>query len=206
MKNQDIHYRKNVVYVGFSEEEKNTINEKLIFFGIKRRKINIIFEDNLKDGLKHQGKLIVIRMKKFDYDFKEYDIDNRHFFKNFDYVCVCTNNSYIKSYFDCWYSKISIINISDIIRIPRVYIGQGSGYYLSKKRNNIKMTAKRRNNVDMLHNYLIRKRKYLKTKDIASELNVSIRWVERYMKDLIYIYGDIGYDKKEKTWYICKQR
>ena len=41
-------------------------------------------------------------------------------------------------------------------------------------------------------------------KEIMNKLKVNEKWLQRYMKDMNYLYNNIGYNKKKRLWYVVK--
>lgn len=77
-------------------------------------------------------------------------------------------------------------------------------YYINEKEH-IKFTLKRKQNIDMLYNYL-KDKTFITTKKISNDLKVSKRWVQRYMHDINLLYENIGYDENNKRWYITSTK
>ena len=48
----------------------------------------------------------------------------------------------------------------------------------------------------------LKKKKTIKTSDLARRFNVSIRSAERYLIDYNKLYRNIGYDYSKNEWYI----
>ncbi|MGC8141127.1 hypothetical protein ACP3W2_27260, partial [Salmonella enterica] len=70
-------------------------------------------------------------------------------------------------------------------------------YYKEEKENELKEEIKynkdKKEKLNILFQYT-KKYKVRKTSDIAKDLNMSERSIERYMKDLNNLYHNIGYD------------
>lgn len=193
--------KRNVVFVGLTENQEKLIREE----GYKWDKFpKLIFENNLEDALKHQGFMLVIKMDEMPDSFLNFDINNRHYFKNFDKVIYCiknyrytTNNTISKL------SKISFEPMNYLYNFNPHYLVRVYQNYLQK--NNVKKTEKRLNNMEMLYKYLKGKKK-VTTEEIMNHFKVSSKWVQRYMLDVNEKYHNIGYEFINKYWYIVKQR
>ena len=70
-----------------------------------------------------------------------------------------------------------------------------------KNENKTKYTKPRINNIEKIYKY-IKNYKTIKTSQIAKELKISERMVQRYMKYINEIYNNIGYDYSNNEWYI----
>ena len=64
-----------------------------------------------------------------------------------------------------------------------------------------KCNSEKQANLNKLYAYLT-KFTSITTKQIAEDLNIRGRTVERYMKDLNKTYQNIGYDYKQSKWYL----
>lgn len=74
------------------------------------------------------------------------------------------------------------------------------------KKKNIKYTKKRLANIQKLKICLLKMRKdYFKMEDLEKKLKVNKKWLQRYLKDMNYLYKNIGFDKKKRCWYIVKK-
>ena len=75
--------KRNVVFVGLTENQQKLISED----SYKWDKFpKLIFEETLDAALKHQGFLIVIKAENMPNNFLKFDINNRHYFKNYDII------------------------------------------------------------------------------------------------------------------------
>ena len=45
---------------------------------------------------------------------------------------------------------------------------------------------------------------YFNMSDLQKKLKVNKKWLQRYLKDMNYIYNNVGYDKRKKAWYVIK--
>ena len=193
--------KRNVVFVGFNENQKKLISED----SYKWDKFpKLIFEDTLDGALKHQGFLIVIKIDNMPNNFLNFDVNNRHYFKNFDKVIYCVKNyHYITSNV---LSKMSKITFE-----PFNYIYNFSSYFLIRmyknflEKNNSKKTKRRLNNIENLNKYL-KGKKQVTTEEVMKQFGVSSKWVQRYMEDVNEKYHNIGYNFIDKYYYIVKKR
>ena len=193
--------KRNVVFVGFSDNQKKLVSED----SYKWDKFpKLIFEETIDAALKHQGFLIVIKAENMPNNFLEFDINNRHYFKNYDKVIYCVKNYRYMT--NTTFSKMSKISFE-----PFNYFYNFNSYFLIRmykeylKNNNSNKTKKRLDNIESLNNYLKGKKK-VTTEEIMKHFGVSSKWVQRYMADVNQKYHNIGYDYLDKCWYIVKQR
>ena len=74
------------------------------------------------------------------------------------------------------------------------------------KKQKIKYTKKRLANIQKLKSSLLKMRKdYFKMEDLEKKLKVNKKWLQRYLKDMNYLYKNIGFNKKKRCWYIVKK-
>ena len=188
--------KRNIVFVGFTPRQEKLIREDNYY------KVNrfpkFIFVDTLEEALKHQGFMLIIKNFEID-NFTTYDIDNRHQFRKFTKVIICQKNREVSNEF----SKIQIKSLDYIYHLNAAMLINEYQRFLNKE--NKKKTAKREKNMAQLAQYLKGKR-YVCSKEIQDNFQVSPRWVERYMQDLAEIYQNIGYIKSKKLYYIVKNK
>ena len=188
--------KRNVVFVGFNKREQKMFLED---FSKWDKFPKFIFLDTLEEALKHQGFMLIIKDEEFNYSFREYDINNRHMFRKYIMVKILTHN---KRYSDS-YSKISIEPNDFKYSYNAEYFILLYKRYLEKNLN--KKTTKRLENIERVHNYL-KKKRFITTKKIMLDLNVSDKWVKRYMQDVNDKYQNIGFDRYNKIWYVVKNK
>ena len=69
----------------------------------------------------------------------------------------------------------------------------------------IKFTKKRLENIKKLKTCINKMSKdYFNMSDLQKKLKVNKKWLQRYLKDMNYIYNNVGYDKRKKAWYVIK--
>ena len=148
--------------------------------------------------------MLVIVINDMPDSFLTFDINNRHYFKNFTKVVFCVKNYYYSS-------PDVLLKMSKISFNPFNYLYNFNPHYLIKlyqnylQEINVKKTPKRLNNIEMLSKYLKGKKK-VTTEEVMKHFGVSSKWVERYMFDVNQKYQNIGYEYLNKYWYIVKQR
>ncbi len=80
---------------------------------------------------------------------------------------------------------------------------------ISKEQENkkeIKFTKKRLENIEKLKTCINKIRKdYFKMEDLEKKLHVNKKWLQRYLKDMNYLYNNIGFDRRKKLWYIVRK-
>lgn len=184
--------QKNVVVVGFSKEERNSLGIPYIDTGA------IHYVKTMREASKYQGYLLVI-------DNKE-----KENLTTFDKKYRKTLNKYARIWLyhetcDWEYDKFS-----NIERVGR-YIFEDISYGITEeweeyKKRKEKQQEKSFNKnkqakLQTLYNYL-KNYKTIKTTKISQDLNLNVRSIERYMRDLNNIYHNIGYDYSKNEWYL----
>jgi len=161
----------------------------------------IIEVNDLKEALNHQGFLLIIN--KLDIEpisYIDFDIKYRNKFKNYNLVII--NSDKIGK------NNQNILDTKLIINkkfyLNNLILTNMYEYYIYEKEH-IKFTLKRKQNIDMLYNYL-KDKTFITTKKISNDLKVSKRWVQRYMQDINLLYENIGYDENNKRWYITSTK
>lgn len=161
----------------------------------------IIEVNDLKEALNHQGFLLIIN--KLDIEpisYIDFDIKYRNKFKNYNLVII--NSDKIGK------NNQNILDTKLIINkkfyLNNLILTNMYEYYINEKEH-IKFTLKRKQNIDMLYNYL-KDKTFITTKKISNDLKVSKRWVQRYMHDINLLYENIGYDENNKRWYITSTK
>lgn len=207
-------YKRNIVIVGLNEREK----EKLFFEDIRKQILfmtppdelsrfpYIVYEDTLVEGLKHQGFLMILKINEKITNYIEYDIKNRHKFKKFTYVYL-----YDDDLINCYsflnenpFKKLQLISGRELFySLNYIFLKRKYKQYIENEKLKEKMTQKRKNNIERLNNYL-KEKKFATTKQIANDLGVSTKWVDRYTLDLAIVHQNIGFDDINKQWYITK--
>lgn len=206
-------YKRNIVVVGLNEREK----EKLWFKDVRESKDEwntndythrfpyVIFEDTLEDGLKHQGFLIIIKTNIDSLNYIEYDIKNRHKFKKFNEVYFYNENKKINCINrSVAFNKIHIISSYDLFYdFSEHFLKRNYLSYIESEKFKDRMTKKRKENIEKLNKYL-KGKKFVNVDEVAKDLNVSNKWVIRYMEDLYLTHQNIGCITKNKEWYVTK--
>ena len=203
-------YKRNVVIVGLNEKEK----AKLFFKDIRELKDewkdddythrfpHVIFEDTLEDGLKHQGFLLIVKMDLANDNYLEYDIKNRHKFKMFYKAYLYDEN--IKTPPINMYNRYKKIRFVDsynlFYNVSQSFLEREYEEYIENEKRISKMTKKRKNNIEKLNKYL-KGKKNVTREQIEKDLNVSRKWVIRYMNDLFITHQNIGLITHNKEWY-----
>lgn len=161
----------------------------------------IIEVNDLKEALNHQGFLLIINELDIEpISYIDFDIKYRNKFKNYNLVII--NSDKIGK------NNQNILDTKLIINkkfyLNNLILTNMYEYYINEKEH-IKFTLKRKQNIDMLYNYL-KDKTFITTKKISNDLKVSKRWVQRYMQDINLLYENIGYDENNKRWYITSTK
>ena len=161
----------------------------------------IIEVNDLKEALNHQGFLLIINELDIEpISYIDFDIKYRNKFKNYNLVII--NSDKIGK------NNQNILDTKLIINkkfyLNNLILTNMYEYYIYEKEH-IKFTLKRKQNIDMLYNYL-KDKTFITTKKISNDLKVSKRWVQRYMQDINLLYENIGYDENNKRWYITSTK
>ncbi len=183
--------KKNIVLVGFSYAERNSIGAPEIG--------KVIILDKLEDAKKHQGYLLVVNNKD-NIPMVELDKKYRKHFNK--YTRVWLYNEKYKTYIDK-YSNIELV-YNYIFNGICLWLWDEWELYKEKlehENTSSSYTKKRLENIEKLHTYL-RNYKTIKTNKICEDLRINARMVQRYMKDINDIYHNIGYDYSNNEWYI----
>lgn len=191
--------KKNVVIVGFTDSERNSISIPLLDEPYCYTQ-EVHYVKSLSDITKYQGYLLIIDNSD---NKRLVDIDKKYRKSLNKYELIWLYNSnYNKYYKDKW---------SRIEKIDR-YLFNDLGYGLGEEWNSYKLLKEKddeiitfnkykQKNMNILFNYL-KRYKTRKTKDISKDLKINERSIQRYMHDLNRIYHNIGYDYTNNEWYI----
>lgn len=191
--------KKNVVIVGFTDSERNSISTPLLDEPYCYTQV-VHYVKSLSDITKYQGYLLIIDNSD---NKRLVDIDKKYRKTLNKYELIWLYNSnYNRHYKDKW---------SRIEKIDR-YLFNDLGYSLGEEWNSYKVLKEKndetitfnkykQNNMNILCNYL-KRYKTRKTKDISKDLKLNERSIQRYMHDLNKIYHNIGYDYTNNEWYI----
>lgn len=211
--------KRNIVFVGFDQEEL----EKLEFKDIRESKEHwnnndfthrfprLVYLDTLEQAKRHQGLILFLKMEE-EFDFVEYDRKNRKKFKNYEYVfLVVKEKSNIQSFYQVvnlahilnQYSKIAIIQFFHLRYHPSIHIVLEYIYKQTLQNSKKTLSRIRLENVEKLKTYT-QNNKYIDIKKSAFELQVSTKWIKRYLMDMNLIYHNVGYDKQEQQFYVTK--
>lgn len=182
-------FKKNIVIVGFLEDEKRSISIPPIG--------EINYFDKIEQSKNHQGYLIIVNNKTNE-DIVSFDKKYRKIINKF--VKVYLYNEHYKESYNKW-SNIQLVN-RDLFLYDSLYYWDLYDEY----KNNVlledkKYTKKRLENITKLYNYL-KDYKVIKTSKIKEDLNINDRMIQRYMKDINDLYNNIGYDYYNNQWYI----
>ena len=194
-------YSRNIVILGLNKEEIGLSDIRDLkdkwdnyLYKDSRRFPYLVFVDTLEEALKHQGFMLIINGISVD-DYYLFDIENRKKFKKYDIVLILSDDIYLNNISNNSLSKIKLIkrnNINDLF-VYRLY----KEFNLNK----VTFTDNRISKLNKINAYL-KNKKYIKSREIAEYFNMSLRSVERDLKDINYLYDNIGYDEKKRCWYV----
>ena len=194
-------YSRNVVVVGLNKKElglsdirdlKNKWESYL--YKDNRRFPYLVFVDTLEEALKHQGFMLILNNLSID-DYYLFDMNNRKKFKKYNLVLILSNDINLNNISNNSISKIKLIrknNVNDLF-LYRLY----KDFNLKK----VTFTKNRIAKLEKINDYL-KDKKYIKSSEIANYFNISLRSVERDMKDINYLFDNVGYDNDKRCWYV----
>ncbi len=136
-------------------------------------------------------------------DVYELDRKFRLKFRHFNYVIIISQEEF--NYGKIPFSNIYVVYANNYFNSEGLnpLINQLYQEYLNLKE--IKLTKTRLDHVKALKNYLIKSRQvFFSTSQLTTKLNMSPKMLQRTIKDLNYLYHNIGYDKKKRLWYYIK--
>lgn len=198
---------RNVVFIGFTKEEQKEIKIK----DARKQKENwfmmashlhrfpyVVYLDNIKEALKHQGFIIFLKNED-EQNIKKY---YKTLIRKYYHVILCTTE---------------IINPDlgvETINIQRLYEEKiirdlNSWYYRYLKEEEYKkeLNAKINNNpkkgaiAGELKAYIKEKENFT-AKEISKHFNIPLRTAQRHINYMNEIYENVKYDVKTKTWYV----
>lgn len=191
--------KKNIVIVGFTESERNSISVPSLSETDSREALHYI--DNLLDVHKYQGYLLIVDNKD-NKSIIEIDKKYRKVFNKFERILLY-NENYEKQYsVDSW-NRIEKIGRELFVLDVLYFYDEWEEYKNKKEHVNIKAieyNKDKESKLNILYNYL-KKYNTRKTSEISKNLNISERTIQRYMHDLNEIYHNIGYDYSLNEWY-----
>ena len=194
-------YSRNVVVVGLNKKElglsdiRDLRNEwDSYLYKDNRRFPYLVVVDTLEDALKHQGFMLIINNLSID-DYYLFDMNNRKKFKKYNLVLILSNDINLNNISNNSISKIKLIrknNVNDLF-LYRLY----KDFNLKK----VTFTKNRIAKLEKINDY-IKNKKYIQSSEIANYFNISLRSVERDMKDINYLFDNVGYDNDKRCWYV----
>lgn len=156
----------------------------------------LVFVNCLDDALKHQGFMLIINDNIFNIDdYYLFDMKNRKRFKKYNLVLILNDDVSLINVSNNSLSKFKLIRKSNINDLFVIHLY--NEFNLNKK----SFTKKRIDKLERLKEYL-KDKKYINSSEIASYFNISLRSVQRDMKDMNILYDNVGYDNDKRCWYI----
>ncbi len=186
-----------------SKEERWTIyfynvneDDQMYNFFINFGNYKVSKFDSFKEIFKHSGFALVLFMDIEN--IRNFDIRYRYKLK-YSHVFIY-NENVRKSKFNK-FSNISILNQEDYLDIDLLidkYHEEDYEFFAPKKFQHDKLKK-----LNDIHGF-VKEKKAFSSLDVASNFNMSLRNVERYLNDINYLYNDIGYDYVKNEYYVCK--
>ncbi len=199
-------YKRNVVIVGLSKDEKESLNLKDIKElnwqdkDITHRFPHLIFVDTLEEALKHQGFLLITPKDYHGLDNYTYEKKYRYKYKNY-YQVYFINKGYAG--FSEPLRKIKEIGMTQLRLLNNERLLNSYLEYINLQKSIEKFTKKRNDNIEKLNNYL-KNKKEVTIEEVQKDLNMSYRSVKRYMIDLYNKYQTVIYDPYKKKYFYTK--
>ncbi len=183
--------KKNIVIVGFSDIEKNSLGIPYIEKG------QVHYVKTIKEAIKYQGYMLIIDNKD-NIDITILDKKYRKSFNKFDIIWLYNENY---EYYKNKWSRIEKVNRNIFYDNSYILSEEYDDYKLAKEKEiKTQYNLKKNNKLNKLYNYL-KNYKTIKTIKIEEDLKINARTIERYMEDLNQIYHNIGYDYTNNEWY-----
>lgn len=183
--------KKNIVIVGFKNEEKRCVSYPYI------ENSTVHYCDTISGAIKYQGYMIIINNIE-NINLVSFDKKYRKSLNKYERILIY-NGKYTWTY-DKW-SRFEKVD-RGIFDDYSYQLGEEWDKYKVDKENEIskKYNITKQNQLDSLYNYL-KEYKTIKTSKIASDLNLNERTIQRYMEDINNIYHNVGYDYSNNEWY-----
>ena len=186
--------QKNVVVVGFSQIERNSLGIPYIDSG------KIHYLDSMEEAKKRQGYLLIYDNSD-NMNLVEFDKKYRKVINKYELIYVY-NEKYEWKHPNKW-SKIEKVGRAIFMDISLSLSDQWDEYKVKKENEKPKKSfnSDKLLKINELYSYL-KNYKVIKTKKISKDLKLNPRSIERYMSDINSIYHNIGYDYSKKEWYL----
>lgn len=179
-----------IYYYGFDESDQ-MYNFLKNFGSYKVKRL-----ENFNDIFKYSGNSLVLCM--FIKDYRNFDIKYRNKLK---YSHVFVLDYEVTRSRDDKFSNIVLLNengYADIDLLIDSKMEEDYEFFVPKKFQHEKLKK-----LSTMHE-ILKEKKCFSSIEISREFNISIRNVERYMRDINYLYNDIGYDYVKNEYYVCK--
>lgn len=151
--------------------------------------------NDFQEAFKISAFALVLHMNFID--VRKFDIKYRRRL-NYSMIIVFSENNCFKKY-----DRFSNIYLVDEENYRDLDIIINNAYekkvHFSKS---FKFHHNKRIVLDRIYNY-IKDKKCFKSLDLVKEFDISLRNVERYLRDIDYLYNIIGYDYVKNEYYIC---
>lgn len=199
---------RNIVFVGFTDEEKSKIkindtrelkeNWNIMAAHLKRFPY-VLFLENMEDALRHQGFIVFIKHK----DVFEEKINKKYrsLSRRYYHVIVCIEEKNLRNNL-----KTETI-IKERLYDEKINRDLNSWYYNYLKEENrkkelekkIKMNPKKGKIAIALKDYIGNKESFT-AKEIREHFNIPLRTAQRYINYMNEIFENARYDAKTKIW------
>lgn len=207
--------KRNLVYIGYSlkndchlEDVKERSEEKQKLGDY--RFPHLVKRNSIKELKREQGFLLLAGVEDFPHDSLDeyrpnvYELDRiyRKKLQRFTYVILLSSEDF--HFGRIPYSHIFVVSFRDFMEKCNDGIVDKM-YQEYKEKTPSKKHLKKQENIKMLYQFLKKKRNpFIATKEIMKELNVTARWVQRYMNEINEMYHNIGYNRFKRKWYVIK--
>ena len=191
--------KRNIVIVGFTESERNSISIPNLSETARRESIHYI--DDLSTAYKYQGYMLIIDNKD-NKSIVNLDKRYRKTFNKFERILLYNENYLDESSIDSW-TRIEKIGRELFTHDVFYYYDEWEEYKDKKEHyteKEIKFNSDKETQLNRLYNY-IKNYQTRKTKEISKDLKINHRSIQRYMHDLNKIYKNVGYDYSLNEWY-----
>lgn len=184
-------FKKNVVIVGFNEEERNSISYPVIENG------EVHFCNSISEAILYQGYMLIIDNSNNN-DLVLLDNKYRKSFNKFERILIYNKN--YKWKYNKW-NRFEKVN-RDIFNDYSFQFSEEWDKYKDNKKDESKqlLSGNKLNKLNKFYSYL-KDYKNIKTDKICNELNINEKKAQRYMNELNDIYHNIGYDYSLNEWY-----
>lgn len=198
---------RNAIFVGFTKEEqkkikiKDTRKQKQNWFMMAshlHRFPYVLYLENIKEALKHQGFIIFLKNED-EPNIKKY---YKTLTKKYYHVILCTDKNINK---DLGLETLNTEKLFEekIVRDLNAWYFNYLKEEMYKKEINekIMINPKKGYNAKILKEYIIKKENFT-AKEISKHFNVPLRTAQRRINYMNEIFENVKYDAKSKSWHL----